>query len=172
MICVTFNETNLIDTLCISVYFRKFNIIFIIIFSLNKTSFLLFVFIAYELQLETENQGKVSVRHLDVWGSICTNGFDDDDARVICREKGFQGGFAYYRHQFDSGNRQNLPWLSYLNCTGSEGYLARCGNIRWGDVRDCSSDTTAAVYCHDNPGVYRLWCYSSVQILYHLFYYS
>lgn len=93
----------------------------------------------------------VAVRHLDVWGSICTNGFDDMDAQVICREKGFQGGFAYYQHEYVSGNRKNLPWLSYLNCTGSEGYLARCGNIRWGDVRDCSRDTKAAVYCHDRP---------------------
>ncbi|XP_052098351.1 deleted in malignant brain tumors 1 protein-like [Mytilus californianus] len=109
---------------------------------------------AYELRLSSENQGVVSVRHLDVWGSICTNGFDDNDAKVICREKGFQGGFAYYQHEFVSGNRQNLPWLSYLNCTGSEGYLARCGNIRWGDVRDCSTDTMAAVYCHDNPDVH------------------
>lgn len=94
----------------------------------------------------------VEVRHLDVWGTICPEGFDDRDAKVLCRELGLKNGFAYYKydHRFKAG--ETLPWLSHLNCTGSEGYLARCGNIRWGDVRDCSVATKAAVYCAENAG--------------------
>lgn len=91
----------------------------------------------------------VQVRHLNVWGSICSDGFDNKDAKVVCRELGYQDGFSYYEHDF-TRRRLSLPWLSNLNCTGNEGYIARCGNIRWGNVGNCSQDTKAAVYCLEN----------------------
>lgn len=110
-----------------------------------------FVIPAYQLRLSGGGtKSVVEVKHLDVWGTICPNGFDDQDAKVICRELGYRDGFSYYQHEFTTGERKTLPWLSNLNCSGAEGYLARCGNIRWGDVRNCSKDTKAAVYCMEN----------------------
>ena len=40
------------------------------------------------------------MRHFDLWGYICADGFDDNDARVICRENGYKGGFAYNQYRF------------------------------------------------------------------------
>lgn len=107
---------------------------------------------AYELRLSEDNKGVVQVRHLNVWGSICSDGFDNKDAKVVCRELGYQDGFSYYEHDF-TRRRLSLPWLSNLNCTGNEGYIARCGNIRWGNVGNCSQDTKAAVYCLENANI-------------------
>lgn len=109
---------------------------------------------AYELRLSEDNKGVVQVRHLNVWGSICSDGFDNKDAKVVCRELGYQDGFSYYEHDF-TRRRLSLPWLSNLNCTGNEGYIARCGNIRWGNVGNCSQDTKAAVYCLENASEYQ-----------------
>ncbi|XP_033749618.1 deleted in malignant brain tumors 1 protein-like isoform X1 [Pecten maximus] len=107
----------------------------------------------YDLRLTEGVMGAVEVRHLDVWGTICPEGFDDRDAKVLCREMNYRDGFSYYRHEFNSGPRKSLPWLSNLNCSSSEGYLARCGNLRWGDVRNCSLNTKAAVYCTSDSNV-------------------
>jgi len=51
-----------------------------------------------------------------------------------------------------------IPWLSQVNCTGQESYLGRCGNIRWGFVRDCRSDMHAGVYCYQKSGMSEINC--------------
>jgi len=43
--------------------------------------------------------------------------------------------------------------LSNVNCTGNESYLGKCGNIRWGNVDRCMSDTDPAVYCYNKQGM-------------------
>jgi hypothetical protein len=42
--------------------------------------------------------------------------------------------------------------LSNVNCTGQESYLGKCGNVRWGSVDRCKSDTDPAVYCYQKEG--------------------
>ena len=54
----------------------------------------------YELKLENKYYGSVQVRHFDLWGYVCADGFDDNDAMVICRELNFKGGFAYNQYKF------------------------------------------------------------------------
>ena len=54
----------------------------------------------YELQLENKYYGSVEVRHFDLWGYVCADGFDDNDAMVVCRELNFKGGFAYNQYKF------------------------------------------------------------------------
>jgi hypothetical protein len=41
------------------------------------------------------SSGRVEVKHNGVWGSVCSLGWDDDDANVLCRSIGFAGGIAY-----------------------------------------------------------------------------
>jgi len=38
--------------------------------------------------------GPVSVRRYGLWGHVCSSGFGDKEARVVCRDLGFSSGNA------------------------------------------------------------------------------
>ena len=38
---------------------------------------------------ENPSEGLVYVQHAGIWGTVCSENFDDHDARVICKELGF-----------------------------------------------------------------------------------
>ena len=38
---------------------------------------------------EVDHEGRLEVYHSGVWGTVCSHGFDDRDARVACRDLGF-----------------------------------------------------------------------------------
>ena len=41
------------------------------------------------------SSGRVEGKHNGVWGSVCSLGWDDNDADVLCRSIGFADGTAY-----------------------------------------------------------------------------
>ncbi|XP_059175335.1 uncharacterized protein LOC131955291 [Physella acuta] len=72
------------------------------------------------------NKGRVVVQlnHIPVNGSICGYGFDDKDARVVCRMLGLTGGRAILDGSYGTGNKNFL--LSGLQCVGTEPTLTVC----------------------------------------------
>lgn len=79
-------------------------------------------------------------------GVGCSEGFDDNDADVICRDRGLFGGFAY-KYSTDKSNDHEVRFISNIDCDGSETQFTQCGNQDWGNIGDCSRDSVAAVYC-------------------------
>lgn len=69
----------------------------------------------YELRLNKVSRGTVSIRHFDIWGYICADDFDDAEATVICREKKFQAGFAYFQNRYSRNNKNLGKSLFYLD---------------------------------------------------------
>ena len=60
-----------------------------------------------------------------MWGSVCSDFFDNDDAAVICNELGFSGVEKFVDVSvFGSGI--STMCLDDLQCTGSEDKLSDC----------------------------------------------
>ncbi|WAQ98303.1 SRCR1-like protein [Mya arenaria] len=107
----------------------------------------------YELKIHTS--GKVTTRHFDNSGFICANGFDDATATVICREKGYKGGSAYFHSRNTKYNtlpHLGVPWLANIACNGTEYYLGQCEKDKWGSVGTCDENRIPAVYCYNQTG--------------------
>ena len=66
---------------------------------ITKNLFYHMFVIGKTLKLEggtTTNQtGRVSVQQYGIWGRVCPNSWDDNDATVVCKFLGFIGGVAY-----------------------------------------------------------------------------
>ena len=97
--------------------------------------------------------GRLEVWRDGEWGTVCANGFDDNDARVVCRTLGFSGGekysssMSYYAMwAFDPNREASEPelgvagsgriWLNAVDCSGSEASFFDCPKVanpaNWG----------------------------------------
>lgn len=106
--------------------------------------------IKYRLTNGTEYAGRVEISIGGVWGTICDYYFDDRDASVLCRSKGYQGGYVIENSAFGEG--MGIVWLSHLQCQGDETSLHKCVH-RGYDVSNstsglCGHRYDAAVTCY------------------------
>ena len=91
--------------------------------------------------------GRVEVYVDGVWGTVCDDGFDLNEAAVICRQLGFSmsvQAFAGHEHSFGRGD--GLIWLDELGCAGDELDLLSCPRSPLGQ-HDCGPSEDAAVRC-------------------------
>ncbi|XP_027035864.1 vascular endothelial growth factor receptor 3-like isoform X5 [Pocillopora damicornis] len=72
-----------------------------------------------------EYGGRVEVFYKGKWGKICTNGWDLNDAQVICRQLGFEEALAeFFGSNVEDGNTTSV--MADVSCTGAEDELASC----------------------------------------------
>ncbi|KAI4576278.1 hypothetical protein MJT46_002113 [Ovis ammon polii x Ovis aries] len=89
--------------------------------------------------------GRVEILDQGSWGTICDDGWDLDDARVVCRQLGCGG--ALNALQFAELGRGSGPiWLDELNCGGKESHVWRCPSQGWGR-HDCGHAEDAGIIC-------------------------
>lgn len=90
---------------------------------------------------------------MKVPGRICADGWDDKDARVVCRELNYKHGLAY-KHYVAEGPRTHGPyWTSSVQCTGSEANLGDCAKTVFGSVSHCNTRHYAGVLCYNEEGM-------------------
>ena len=92
----------------------------------------------------------MEVIHNGVWGTVCDDGWDLNDAQVVCSELGL-GKVTAAQHEAFYGQGSGQIWLDDVNCVGSEDTIGNCSHRGWGVV-GCSHSEDASVECI--PGMY------------------
>ena len=83
--------------------------------------------------------------HNGEWGTVCDNGWDLNDAQVVCNELGV-GNAVAVRHNAFYGQGSGMIWLDGLNCNHSELTIANCSHKGW-VITNCSHSHDAGVKC-------------------------
>ena len=89
----------------------------------------------------------MEVYHNGEWGTVCDNGWDLNDAQVVCRELGYNNTIAVrYSSFYGQASHSKKIWLSDLNCIGTEWTIGNCLHEGW-NVHDCNHYEDAGVKC-------------------------
>ena len=91
----------------------------------------------------TKYEGRVEVYHNGEWGTVCDNGWNLNDAQVVCHELGLGNAIAARHNAFyGEGNGK----MFNASCIGSELLNENCSREEW-EVQNCSHSHDAGVKC-------------------------
>ncbi|GIL55410.1 hypothetical protein Vafri_10969 [Volvox africanus] len=116
-------------------------------------------------------RGRVEVCSAGQWGSVCDDGWDNNDAIVVCKQLKYTTGWALTRSAppsavslpppssvFDTSLQALAPgplnmsiWLSNVDCTGTETSLMSCKRRSSLGRTACTHQEDAGVVCFDAP---------------------
>ena len=92
----------------------------------------------------TDFSGRVEILYNGEWGTVCSDGFDENDAAVVCRQAGYGLPVKYWIDP--THRRHGRIWLHNLQCDGTENTLAECGGNMWGNT-NCDHTQDIFVEC-------------------------
>eukprot|EP00057_Strongylocentrotus_purpuratus_P018644 XP_011673118.1 PREDICTED: deleted in malignant brain tumors 1 protein-like [Strongylocentrotus purpuratus] len=92
---------------------------------------------------ETPNEGRVEVQYAGEWGTVCDDEFDNDDAKVVCRQLGYRGEAVSLGNQ-NPGTGE--IFLDDVGCLGVESNIGQCPNAGI-TVHNCDHNEDVSVTC-------------------------
>ena len=90
-------------------------------------------------------EGRVEVHYNGEWGTVCDDGWDLNDAQVVCNELELDGAAVVRVNEF-YGEGSRKIWLDDLNCVGTEWTIGNCSHRGW-NVHNCEHKQDAGVQC-------------------------
>ena len=83
----------------------------------------------------THSEGRVDVYYEGEWSAICDNGWDINDATVICRQLGYVSVLRPTNHSaYPPSNANAQLWLDHVACRGNESSIQFCAHSGWGKL--------------------------------------
>ena len=107
------------------------------------------------------NTGVVEVFFNSTWTRICDDGLDESNAKVLCRQLGFDKALNLTEDSPVLANNLTKTSLngSDLSCTGDETNIAYCnGTSAWDAVTMCKSAMYVSLACHEGEWVPVRYC--------------
>jgi len=98
--------------------------------------------------IECTNKGcRLEVKHADEWGTVCSGGFTDINAKIVCRSLGLPGG-RYIRDYSGRYAKQGWQkvWMAETKCSGSESWIGSCKHKPWG-INECTHEQEVGICC-------------------------
>ena len=92
------------------------------------------------------NYGRVEVYDSGLWGTVCDDTWDMNDANVVCRQLGFSGASSAVGSAAH-GQGFGPIWRDHINCQGSESSLFDCPYDQIG-INHCSHVEDSSVVCY------------------------
>lgn len=89
--------------------------------------------------------GRLEVFREWEYGTVCSNGFTDVDARVACRQMGL-GKWGAAVPGGILGKGTGKIWMDQVACNGSEAFFEACPHSGWG-VHNCTHAQDVGVFC-------------------------
>ena len=90
-------------------------------------------------------EGRVEQYYAGSWGTVCDDGWDIRDAKVVCRQLGL-GEAVKATRGASFGRGVGSTILSKVDCIGHETALGWCLHSGW-KKRSCSHSRDASVVC-------------------------
>ena len=76
---------------------------------------------------------------------VCDDEWDDNDAAVVCKELGFDGGFATTGSKYGRVDLEGQSCMDEVHCSGKESSLLECLHTT---QDDCTNGQGAGVVCY------------------------
>ncbi|TDH06412.1 hypothetical protein EPR50_G00132880 [Perca flavescens] len=93
----------------------------------------------------TPCSGRVEILHNNQWGTVCDDGWDINDAKVVCRQMRC-GPVQSATSSASFGPGTGQIWMDDVACTGSESFLSECQHRGFG-THNCGHGEDAGVVC-------------------------
>ncbi|KAF3855770.1 hypothetical protein F7725_016493 [Dissostichus mawsoni] len=109
--------------------------------------------------------GRVEMFHDGQWGTVCDDGWDLNDAHVVCRQLGC-GRAVEAKQGSHFGPGTGPIWLDNLQCSGNETSLNDCDHLGLGS-HNCAHSEDAGVICTERPPLLQtahLVCSNYIQV--------
>lgn len=106
--------------------------------------------IDFQIYIDDVNSGEVRVSQYGIRGTVCQDGWDDNDAKVICHQNGYLNGQTFGTLKLLS--QIDPIWLSNVECLGDEASIYDC-SFSMNLTTQCSSNVQpAGVICYNGTG--------------------